>query len=609
VRLTRTPQLSKSRKILPQWIRIAEGVAPVPYTRVDFYRPGTQEQISEADLRAASLGLGSLTANLPERKADGEVRAVAAIAGEIVARRVKHSEGRNGSDVFGQLVEDDGQGITLEAGDGVGRDEDTYRTVDYGYVHLVENTVQVFSPYVIEAGGTRASWLLLDERAREIKAEDVETALAERGVNTGIDRDLIGKLAAQVRAGTHTCGVFTLAAGTPAQEGQDGRIEMLADVRRQAGQEREDGSIDFREVNFAANVEDGQLVAVRFLPQAGCSGVDIYGKTVEPQLCKEADLSPGKNVRVAQGEGRIMFYATASGALKVEGDKISVAEVLYVQGDVSFNTGNLDFAGDVVIKGKVVQGFSVKATGDIIVAETVEAGTSVNAQGGITVGRGVVGRRTRIVAKGGLRAQFVQEATVQVQGDIGLGSYAYHANLQAGGKIVIARGAGPRSGSVMGGQVWALGGIDLHTAGTQTQTRTELSIGLWPEEARQMDRIRRSIQECSTHMKRLLGKFGLARIDIVQIQRMVAASTGPRRKILAVSAHRLGEVVQAYQKLLSGRSLLEERLSVALEKAEIKVREVAHPNVTVRLGQHLRVLNAPLKTPRFRIVEGKLVDH
>ena len=64
--------------------------------------------------------------------------------------------------------------------------------------------------------------------------------------------------------------------------------------------------------------------------------------------------------------------------------------------------------------------------------------------------------------------------------DLRLGSYIYLGHLRSGGQVKVAKGAGEKGGAIMGGETWALQGIDVHWAGTPANTSTLLVAGLGP---------------------------------------------------------------------------------------------------------------------------------
>jgi uncharacterized protein (DUF342 family) len=251
----------------------------------------------------------------------------------------------------------------------------------------------------------------------------------------------------------------------------------------------------------------------------------------------------------------------------------------------------------------------VKAGGNITVSGLVEDGAEVSAGGDLAVGRGIQGRRTRVVAQASVRSPFVQEATVLARGDILLGNYAYHAQLRSGGEVIVNKGAGSRGGSLIGGQTWALKRIDAHLAGTLNGVSTVLVAGLDAEQAKHLDQLKHNIEECSAHMVRLLDHFGLTAIDVKHIRKMIAASVGPRRKILARHAQQLGQVVQTYRTLLAESSRLELQFSAHLQRAEIRIHEIAYYGVEVRIGGHKRRLRKEVEAPCFHVAGDQLLDN
>ena len=63
-------------------------------------------------------------------------------------------------------------------------------------------------------------------------------------------------------------------------------------------------------------------------------------------------------------EDGLQLISSVSGHVTLENDKVFVSNVLEIV-DVDNSTGDIDYQGNVNIKGNVLAGFSVKATGDI----------------------------------------------------------------------------------------------------------------------------------------------------------------------------------------------------------------------------------------------------
>ena len=464
---------------LSGWIRVAEGRPPAPgrLEQVEYLhpaRPGHKLPAGTLSSLSARL-LELLKAEKLDAEALQQIHALAAIPGEVVARALPPQEGQPGCDVFGRELPLSTIAAELPPEPGAHVKKDTrgeYRARRYGYLCLEENHLSVLSPLWLDSENMRACWLHLDPAPQPLKAEMVHQCLADRGVVEGIDAGKIDKLCRRIRRGVRACGCFPIAAGIPPIHGEDGQVEFLVEVERRAGRVREDGSMDFHEVNFVPSVRAGQQVAHRLPPIPGTPGKDVKGQAVEARDGKQHLLGAGENLEVHPGEGGAEeFFATTNGVVRQRRGELIVAELLTLNEDVSFNTGNLDFSGEIYIDGSIVRGFAVRAGGDITITGTVEDGATVASQGDITVGQGIVGHRTRVEARGRVCAQFVQDSKVVAGGDIAVGNYVHHAYLRAGGSITVSRGKGTRGGSITGGQTWVHRSVDLHLAGLAGRNR------------------------------------------------------------------------------------------------------------------------------------------
>ena len=610
------PAFLKRKGKQMKWLKIADGRPPVPGhpDRIDFFCPGKSEQPLSAE--AFSLMSMELTELFGVSRIDEGLlqtcQGLAAVPGEILARGIPEEGGEPGLDVFGRTLSPSLETRQERVKPGLRvslSEEGGYRAEALGYMCLLEGELSVLSPLWMDPEQIKVYWLLLDDQPHPVTPEMVHLCLGELEVKEGIKEDKIEQLVQQVQQGTHKRGMFLIAEGTPPEHGEEARVEILVDLGRRVGKEREDGSIDFREVNFTPNVRQEQRIAQRIPPVSGTAGKDVTGRLLPAQEGEDHLLQTGAHVRMVVEDGVECFYSEIEGGLQVSksGEELSVIELLQINDDVSFSTGNLNFGGEVVVKGSVLQGFSVKAGGDITVTGTVETGATVVSQQNITVGKGIVGRRTKIMAKGGVSAQFVQEATVMAGQDIELGNFAYHADLRTGGKLTIAKGKGRNGGSIMGGQVWARQGLEAHLAGTKAHTATLLVAGLELEQAQKLDKLNASIDICFQHIVKILQRFNLEQVDVSQIRHMIAAAAGPRQKILAQAARRLGQVTQIHQKLMAARKALQEELGDIQKEVEIQIHETVFPGVEIRLGEYRLKMVDEIKGPRFHVAEDKLV--
>jgi hypothetical protein len=377
------------------------------------------------------------------------------------------------------------------------------------------------------------------------------------------------------------------------------QIELAVEVERQPGSLRVDGSLDFREVNFTPTVRPGQVLA----------------RAVQALVPPSPDGSPpatlpraGDGVAEQLEGGAVVYRASSSGVVHWENGVLSVVRELQIDGPVSYQTGNLEFDGDVAIRGPVVQGFSVKATGAVTIGGAIEPGAMVRAEGDLTVAGGILGHRTQAAAAGSVRTLFVHEAQVAADGDLLIGRTAYMARLRAGGRIRVGNGTAG-TGALVGGQAWAGTSIEAGELGGPSHPATAVMAGVDPQKARELDRIRQQADLAHVRLLQLVQRFGLTTLDVDQIRNMIAAAVGPRRKVLVNRARQLGELAQAYRQLVVERRTLAAELTTRVQGAEIKVYGAVHPGVEVRLGEHRHVVAQPLAGAQFRVIGDELVHH
>jgi len=587
-----------------RWLPIAAGVTPVLREGAVFCVPGEADQhIDEATLTALSAELKKLDDDdkLEDHEAQS-YRAYAAAPGDVIARVETDRTPVEGKDVFGRKLVEEARFVRPRAGDWVECEGDEYRATRYGYVALVDGTLSLISPIQVDGDGMSVHWCLLEQRGCNVTPELLNVWLEEAGVTEGIRATDMERMVALVQLGEHKRGVYVVAAGTPPVNGEDGKVEILVDLERRAGKTREDGSIDYRETNFAPNVLEEQKVARVTPPTRGVNGKNVRGEEVAARDGEAVELKAGARVRMEEDdEGVRTYLAEAEGALKYVPGEVAVVETLIIDGDVGFDTGNLQFKGEIVVKGNVGSGFSVKAGGDVAVHGSVDAAAVIACGGNVSVGYGILGRKTKVVAVGDVRAQFIQEARVRAGHDLKLGNYAHQGLLQAGNRVLVNKGKGTRGGSLVGGECWGLRGVHCHLAGSQTYARTELVAGADPEQAAQLDKLNRKLEESQKLLMRQLERFGLKKVDVQAIQRRLAASTGPQKKVLARAARQLGEVVQLHQNLLKEKREIDRSMAENLKGAVIQAVDKAFPGVSIRIGDRQRKLKDEISKAKFHI--------
>jgi uncharacterized protein (DUF342 family) len=150
--------------------------------------------------------------------------------------------------------------------------------------------------------------------------------------------------------------------------------------------------------------------------------------------------------------------------------------------------------------------------------------------------------------------------------------------------------------------------IDTCLAGNAFRAATKLNVGLSLEVAQRLEELDRKVEEGNKQLAYMLRRFNLERVDVKQIQNLLKASSGAQKTLLARSAHDLGVLLQAQQKLFADRQALRDRSEGRHPEALIRVRNTAYPGVALRIGDHVKTIQAEIASPVFRIRDGRIVE-
>ncbi|MGG1311164.1 MULTISPECIES: DUF342 domain-containing protein [Cohnella] len=430
----------------------------------------------------------------------------------------------------------------------------------------------------------------------KLTVPDLELVLAAEGVTYGIQSDVLAQIAAKPQNFLH--GPNIVAIGLPPQKGTDGYIKVLIDEDSQTRKplEREDGSVDYREVTRLANVKAGQLIAERYPPGPGTPGIAVTGEEIPAKEGKEAVLKLGKNVVVNPEKTGI--YAAIDGLVtRTEKDKLNVFPVYEVNGDVDYTVGNIDFVGTVVIRGNVLTGFRIRAAGDIRVTGGIE-GAEVESEGSIEVNGGIIGSHKGYVKAGrNVRCSFIQEGNVTAGEDVLVTQSIMHSNVRAG-KNVICLGS---KGLIVGGLTQAGEKVTARMIGNAMSTATAIEVGVQPELRQQLNELRATIRQLTESLDKT--EKALAMLN------QMAAAGNLTQERLAMRIKLAATSRQTEQDLQSAKEAVLE-IEKTLENAESARVDVVHSiygGTKIVIGRYTRFIKDTVQRVSFRFIDGEIV--
>lgn len=435
-----------------------------------------------------------------------------------------------------------------------------------------------------------------DETTFACTVSQLEEILKGQHIVHGIHSDTLQKIASNPAA--FFLEKTLVASGDKPQDGKDGYIEYMyvLDGNEKRPLEREDGTVNYKEVTSINNIRKGQLIAKRIPPEEGVNGKAVTGETLFSRSGKEARFKLGKNV-VTDSEQEALYSAIDGVVVKTDRDKINVFPVYEVNGDVDFNVGNINFVGTVVIRGNVQPGFRVKASGDIRVTGGVEA-AELEAEGSIEISAGILGQHKGFVKAGkNVKSSFIQDGTVEAGEDVIVTQSIMHSTIRAG-KSVLCQGT---KGLIVGGTVQAGEKVTARTIGNSMSTVTVIEVGVVPE-------LRNELIQLRAQMRTTMENMDKTEKALVLLDQMAAAGQlTPDRLAMRI---KLGHTKkQAADELahMKDRSLEIERSLEDTDKAKVLVGSMVYGGTKIVIGRYTRFIKDPTSRTCFKLDNGDIV--
>ncbi|MCL1982144.1 MAG: FapA family protein, partial [Clostridiales bacterium] len=245
-----------------------------------------------------------------------------------------------------------------------------------------------------------------------VNEADIISLIDKRGIKYGILHDEIREFCSR----QNYFQWHKVAFGTRATDGEDGSYTLTFDSGNTGPKQREDGSVDYRELGLIKNVYEGEVLCNIVLPKAGIDGTNVFGGVIPAKQGKPATVGAGNNVLLT--DDKTELRAGTDGCVYFKGGKVYIEEAYSVKSDVCLKTGNINFNGSVHIAESVRQGFIVTAQKDIYVKGLVE-GAHLVAGGNIAIVGGITGMNTaKIEAGGDITVKFIENANVTCGGNV-----------------------------------------------------------------------------------------------------------------------------------------------------------------------------------------------
>jgi len=416
-----------------------------------------------------------------------------------------------------------------------------------------------------------------DELLEEIKKNGVTVGLNVEQVKKAYDRPGIRVVCAQ---------------GQSPINGENAFIKYHINMENNSRPlEMIDGSVDFKNLNLFTVVQAGDLLAEKVPVTLSVPGMDVLGNEINGKPGKDISMPVGKNVQVVDGTTLVAMIA---GQLLIANNKINVTPVMEFKEDIDVSTGNIEFMGDIIVRGSVQPGFSIKAEGNVEIFGTVSGGTVEGKN--VIIKMGIQGmHRGYVKAKENVVAKFIENATVHAGTDILVSDVVLNSRISAGKKILVEG----RRGLIVGGTVMAGEEIRAKVVGTHMNTVTALEVGVNPMLREEYQQVRAEIKKIDINLEKT--KKALSILKSMDQSTMSPDKREMLLKLTKAQFHLVGQ-----EKTMGSRMAVIQEEFAGMLAGRIKVADSIYPGVKVVVGTLVKPIGEILKFSSLYAEDGEI---
>ncbi|MGN1110662.1 MAG: FapA family protein [Oscillospiraceae bacterium] len=421
----------------------------------------------------------------------------------------------------------------------------------------------------------------------DVTVQQIMDALEDRYICHGVLENDIKKAVEEKRYDENIC----VAQWDPPVDGVDGTIKYFYKTDQAVRPvENEQGEVDYKNLGLVRNITAGTPIAEITFPTEGEPGTDIMGKPVPQKQGTPANYTVGAGTTLVNDDTQIV--AAVDGNLVYKNNSFCVEETLLINGDVEVATGNIDFIGDVVVKGSVFEGFRVSSKRNITVNGTA-TDAELSAGGNISVKIGAI--NSTITCKGDVKLGFCENTAIECDGTVDSASFV-GGEVFAGQKI-IASG----KGVMMGGKYTALDGVEASVIGSEKYAKTEITLGNNAVLSKERDTLEKSIAQ----MEDKVDQLGKVLTTLTEIQKKTKLP--PEREQMKAEALRSRlKLQQEIKKATKRIEEIEDALKLT-QNLSVVCKRMMYPGVTLRINNCILSVNAVQNRVRATVDGGEIV--
>lgn len=425
---------------------------------------------------------------------------------------------------------------------------------------------------------------------KHLSPKAILNAAQAANVTKGFSKEQLVKLAERATkepAGSTVKG--EIAHGKLPIDGKDAYIKLLvesAQDRILKPKQREDGSVDMRDLGDIICVKVGDPLAKKIPFTDGIVGYTVTGEILEPNPGEDIDLSVGEGTALSSNNKSVLI-STLVGLPRIIENGMEVDSVYRLK-SVDVSTGHVKFEGSVIIDGDVGEGMQVFATGDISIGGFVESAT-LDAGGDITIVSGIIGKKqdieahdltknimsANIKAKGKVFAKYSQYADITCD-SLQIENQLMH-NIVNVEKTVWVGGLQKANGKLIAGYIRAGESVQAGTVGATAGSATIISF------ADKVNAYNAKISQLDTEAKIESDKTSELLVAINSLKKLPKDKAKPAMLSKVISTYQYHAKIMG--DLLLEKEAVEEMLQEYMTSVYVEANERVYHGVQVIVGE------------------------
>ena len=294
-------------------------------------------------------------------------------------------------------------------------------------------------------------------------ANEVRRILAQNGVTAHIDDEALNEYLRDLPPNKSVI----IARSVPAVDGENGKVDYMftPSSEKRPAVDEETGIVDYKELGTIHNIQKGTLIASIKYNTIGTSGSDVRGVEIKPLPGVPPKFSVGVGTILSNDQTKI--YAAEDGNLRWEKDRFVVDTVVNINGSVDAGIGNIDFIGDVTIRGGISEGYTVKGK-HVTVKGSVTNATVVGTLG-IELGGAV---NSVLTCDGEIKTAFAESCEIKCKDQLTAQSLV-NCNVICEGEVTVTG----KKGVIIGGECISYGNVTANQVGSEGYAKTVINLG------------------------------------------------------------------------------------------------------------------------------------